>query len=485
MILQRTEELVLNQLIYNEEYFRKVYPYLKESYFQERIEGILFNSIQSHTVKYGKPPSVNSLSIAINEKEGITSEEISDLNEYMGLLLGEPASVEQEFDAVVDQTEKFCQDKAMYNALIDSMTIINGEDKTKENSAIPDIMKEALRVSFNNDIGLDYDDAEERYERLHERLTKIPFDVECLNIITKGGLANKTLNCVLASTGVGKTIFMCHTAAAAISQGKNVLYITMEMSEEKIAERIDANLMDVDLDDFEKMDKSKFMKLWDGVKSGGGFLRKFFKMKKQNLGKLIVKEFPTGAGNANHFRFLLDDLELKKGFKPDFIVIDYINICSSTRLLPMAGSYAVVKAIAEELRGLAVEKNVPILTGTQTNRGGFDNSDVDMTDTSESIGLPQTLDLYFALMTSDELEKSGRLAVKQLKNRYRDVANNRYFTIGLEKSKMRFYHVDDWHKSIVEESIEKLTPLEVDEEEFMGTGNTPPMPKNRFEGIKM
>lgn len=486
-IVQRTEELILNQLIYNEDYFRKVFPYLKRYYFQERIESLLFDVIADYSKKYNIPPSVDTISLLINEKAGINGDEIGQLNTYITELLAHPADFKTRFDFIVQQTETFCQEKAMYSAILDSMSIINGDDKKRDKNAIPEIMKEALKVSFDQSIGLDYDDVEERYERLHARRNKIKFDVEALNIITKDGLENKTLNCVLASTGVGKTIFMCHCAASAISQGKNVLYITMEMAEEKIAERIDANLMDVELDDFDKMDKPTFLDKFKKVMSSGGFLRKLFGFSKQKLGKLIIKEFPTGAGNANHFRFLLDELELKKGFRPDFIIIDYINICSSTRILPMAGSYAFIKAIAEELRGLAVEYDVPILTGTQTNRGGFSNSDVEMTDTSESIGLPQTLDLYIALMTNDTLEKAGRIAVKQLKNRYRDFMKNRYFSIGLDKPKMRFFHVEDWNKNIHEEEAEdKLRPASIGDEEgtelVFKKPEQPPQ-KARFEGV--
>lgn len=481
-IVQRSEELILNQLLYNDEYYRKVFPYLRDVYFQERIESLLFGVIEEYSKKYNIAPSISTVSLLINEKQGISNDEINEINTYIDELLISPIKDTPKIEFIVDQTEKFCQEKAMYNAIVDSMSIINGDDKKKDKNAIPDLMKDALRVSFNQSIGLDYDDVEERYARMHEKKRKIPFDIESLNIITKGGLEVKTLNCVLASTGVGKTIFMCHCAASAISQGYNTLYITMEMAEEKIAERIDANLMDVELDDLEKIDKETFFDKFKKVLSGGGFLKKLFGINTKKLGKLIIKEFPTGAGNANHFRNLLEELALKKNFIPDFIVIDYINICSSTRILPMAGSYTFVKAIAEELRGLAVEYEVPILTGTQTNRGGFSNSDIDMTDTSESIGLPQTLDLYFALMTNETLAKLGRIAVKQLKNRYRDENKNKYFSLGLDKPKMRFFHVDDWDKNIHEESNNnKLKPAVFEDEDMMvGLKETS---KKRFEGI--
>jgi replicative DNA helicase len=483
-IIQRTEELILNQLLYNEEYFRKVYPHLVKDYFQERIEALIFDVIKEYTDKYSITPSIDTVSLLINEKDGISDDEISDINSYITELLLEPAKPSK-IDFVVKQTEEFCQEKAMYNAILESMSIINGDDVNRNKNAIPDLMRDALRVSFNQSIGLDYYEAEERYDRLHELRNKIKFDIEALNIITKDGLEDKTLNCVLASTGVGKTIFMCHCAASALTQGKNVLYITMEMSEEKIAQRIDANLMDVEVDDFDDMSKDTFLNKFKKVMSGGGFLSRMFGIKKKpKLGRLFVKEFPTGAGNANHFRFLLDELKLKKGFEPDFIVIDYINICSSTRILPMAGSYTFVKSIAEELRGMAVEYEVPILTGTQTNRGGFSNSDIEMTDTSESIGLPQTLDLYIALMTNEQLAKAGRIAVKQLKNRYRDENKNRYFSLGLDKPKMRFFHVDDWNKSMDEETTENLVP--VDDDTFINDSTREKITKkSKFDGINI
>lgn len=486
-LLQRTEEMILNQLIYNEEYYRKVYPHLNEAYFQERVELLIFESIRDYVNKYSVAPSVDTVSLLVNQKEGVSGDEIDECNTYISELLTEPAKTEK-LDFIVDQTESFCQEKSMYNSILDSMAIINGDDKDRDKNVIPELMKDALKVSFSQDIGLDYNDPEERYERLHRLNSKIPFDIKALNLITKGGLEAKTLNCVLASTGVGKTIFMCHCAASALTQGKNVLYITMEMSEEKIAERIDANLMDVELDDFEKMEKDTFIGKFKKVVSGNGFLSKMFGIKKkQKLGRLFVKEFPTGAGNANHFRFLLDELALKKGFKPDFIVIDYINICASTRISigGKGGSYQYVKAIAEELRGLAVEYVVPILTGTQTNRSGFDNSDVDMTDTSESIGLPQTLDLYLALMSNDVLAKSGRIAVKQLKNRYRDENKNRYFSLGLDKPKMRFYHVEDWNADLSADEKKDLAPVDDDTFESPISKKGKKDSKERFNGINI
>lgn len=483
-VVQRIEEMVLNHLLYNEEYYRKVYPHLVKEYFHERVEYLLFNVIKEYSDKYAIAPSIDTVSLLINQKDGITEDEINDINEYISELLLSPIKTSI-IKSDIETTEQFCQDKAMYNAILDSMSIINGDDEKRDNNAIPDIMKDALKVGFDQSIGLDYSDAEERYDRLHETRQKIPFDVDALNVITKGGLEPKTLNCVLASTGVGKTIFMCHCAASAITYGNNVLYITMEMSEEKISERIDANLMDVALDDFDEMKRDIFISKFKKVVNGNGFLSKIFGIKKkQKLGKLFIKEFPTGAGNVNHFRHLLDELKLKKGFIPDFIIIDYINICSSTRILPMSGSYTYIKSIAEEIRGLGVEYKVPVLSGTQTNRGGFSNSDVEMTDTSESIGLPQTLDLYFALMTNEILEKSGRIAVKQLKNRYRDVNKNKYFTIGIDKPKMRFFHVEDAFDRNDNETLDDLSVIEDDS--LINHGITKKVEKtNRFEGINI
>jgi len=456
-VLQRNEEIILNQLIHNSEYFRKVVPHLKDDYFDDRVESILFGVIKKHVEKYNSLPTPDIISVMVNQIDGIAEDDISTINLYINELLTTPSDSEYNYTWLLDLTERFCKEKAMYNAVLESMGIINGDDKKRTVEGIPDIMKEALKVSFDESIGLDYDDAEERWRLQHEEVNKIPFDIEALNIITKGGLANKTLNCILAGTGVGKTIFMCHYAASSIAQGKKVLYITLEMSEEKIAGRIDANLMNIDLDDVEKLSKKDFISRFKKVLNFGGFLGKFFK--KRKLGKLIIKEYPTSGANVTHFRNLIDELNIKKDFVPDVIIIDYLNICLSSRVNASVGSYTFIKSIAEELRGLGVEYDVPILTGTQTNRGGFDSSDVEMADTAESFGLPHTLDLYLAIMSNDELEQMGRVLAKQLKNRYSDVAKNRYFTIGLDKPKMRFYHIDDWNAGVSEESKEEMPNL--------------------------
>lgn len=441
--LQRDEEIILNQLIHNEEYFRKVIPHVTEEYFLDRNERLIFKIIKGYAKRYQNVPKPDVISVIANKAKGLSDEDIRYINGYILHLLTEASDAHQNEEWLIDHAERFCQDKAMYNAVLASMAIINGDDDKNEKESIPDIMREALRISFDESIGLEYDDAEERYRLAHESVDKIPFDIEALNFITKGGLAKKTLNCILAGTGVGKTIFMCHRASSTISQGKNVLYITMEMSEQKIAERIDANLMNIKLDEVGKLSKESFLAKIKNILNFGGFLSKFFKRKK--LGRLIIKEYPTGGANVNHFRSLLDELAIKKDFVPDEIIIDYLNICSSSRVTLSSGSYAFIKSIAEEIRGLAVERSVPILTGTQTNRNGFSNSDVEMGDTAESFGLPHTLDLYIAIMSTDELEKAGKVLVKQLKNRYADVAKNRYFTLGLDKPKMRFVHLDDWN----------------------------------------
>ena len=450
-VIQRIEELIINQLLYNNNYFRKVTPFLKPEYFNDNGEKILFEIIREFSKKYNKCPSRDTLSLMANERRGLSQNDIDLINEYVEKLL-DTSVKDVDYDFLLSSTEKWCQERSMHNAILSSMSILNGDSK-KDKNVIPELMRDALKISFDSNIGHDYDDAEERYNRLHERRDKIPFDIEALNTITNGGLENKTLNCVLAGTGVGKTALMCHFAANAISQGDDVLYITMEMAEEKIAERIDANLMDIPLDDFAKIDKQTFLGKFKNILNGGGFLRKIFGSKKKGFGKLIIKEYPTGMANVSHFRHLLDELNFKKNFKPRLIIIDYINICSSVRTNLSAGSYSFIKSIAEELRGLAVEYNVPIFTGTQTNRKGASSSDIEMEDTSESFGLPMTLDLYFAMMVNDTLDKAGRVAFKQLKNRYRDKMKNRYFSVGIERAKMRFFHVDDWNRDIEEESL--------------------------------
>jgi replicative DNA helicase len=482
-LVQRVEEVILNQLIHNEDYFRKVFPYIEREYFQERLESRIFDSIKEYVNEYSVVPSIDTVSLLINSKGNVTQDELNEINTYINELLIERAHFPK-LSAIVDKTEQFCKDRAMYNAIIDAMGIINGDDD-RTTTVIPELMKDALKVSFSSSIGLDYSDPEERYDRLHQDRGKIKFDIDALNVITNGGLANKTLNVVMTPTGGGKSLLMCHCAASTLTQGKNVLYITLEMSEENIAQRIDANLMDTELDEFSEMEKDTFVNKFKKVLKGNGFLSRMFGIKKKSkLGQLFIKEYPTGAGNANHFRFLLDELELKKGFSVDFIVIDYLNICSSTRLLPMSGSYSYVKSIAEELRGLAVEYDVPILTGTQANRGGFENSDIDLTNTSESMGLPSTADLFIAMMSNEELSAANRALIKQLKNRYRDENKNKYFSIGIDKPKMRLYHVDDAFNYSGGEG--ELYEQQKEKNDYQNNNTTKKVQKEtKFTGIKI
>ena len=426
---EKIETTILRNLLCNEEYYRKVVPFLKPEYFQDYTERVLYEEIQDFSTKYDKLPTKEVLILSLQERNDLTED-----------VYKEGAKKIQEFteewidkDWLVNSTEKWCKDRAIYNALLQSIKIADGEgDKKISRDAIPSILQEALAVSFDEYIGHDYvDNVEQRYEYYHKEESKIPFDLEKFNLITKGGLPNKTLNVALAGTGVGKSLFMCHCAASCISQGKNVLYITLEMAEEKIAERIDANLLNVNIKDINSIPETIFT---SRVKEIG----------RKTQGKLIIKEYPTAAAHAGHFKALLSDLSLKKDFRPDIIFIDYLNICASARYKGhIVNSYTYVKAIAEELRGLAVENDIPIVSATQTTRGGFGNSDVDLTDTSESFGLPATADFMFALIATEELEQSGRIMVKQLKNRYNDPTFHKRFTVGIDRAKMKLYNVED------------------------------------------
>jgi replicative DNA helicase len=426
---EKIETTILRNLLCNEEYYRKVVPFLKPEYFQDYTERVLYEEIQDFSTKYDKLPTKEVLILSLQERNDLTED-----------VYKEGAKKIQEFteewidkDWLVNSTEKWCKDRAIYNALLQSIKIADGEgDEKISRGAIPSILQEALAVSFDEYIGHDYvDNVEQRYEYYHKEESKIPFDLEKFNLITKGGLPNKTLNVALAGTGVGKSLFMCHCAAFCISQGKNVLYITLEMSEEKIAERIDANLLNVNIKDINSIPETIFT---SRVKEIG----------RKTQGKLIIKEYPTAAAHAEHFKALLSDLSLKKDFRPDIIFIDYLNICASSRYKGhVVNSYSYVKAIAEELRGLAVENDIPIVSATQTTRSGFGNSDVDLTDTSESFGLPATADFMFALIATEELEQSGRIMVKQLKNRYNDTIFHKRFTVGIDRAKMKLYNVED------------------------------------------
>jgi len=427
----KLEQTILKHLIYSDEFLRKVLPFLKEEYFSDRTEKAIFNEITSFTNSYNSTPTVEAIVLAVKERRDITDVEVEKSETYLKEVEQSKSEISQ-IQWLVDKTEKFCQEKAIYNAVLGSISILDGKDKTNDKGQIPKILSDALGVSFDTSVGHDYlENADERYEYYHRKEERIPFDLDYFNKITKGGLPAKTLNIALAGTGVGKSLFMCHVAAGAMSQGRNVLYITMEMAEEKIAERIDANLLNVSLDDLQDLPKEMYDK-------------KVAKVKSKTTGKLIIKEYPTASASATHFRTLLNELYLKKSFRPDIIFIDYLNICCSSRIKPGASinSYTYVKSIAEELRGLAVEFGVPVVSATQTTRSGFTSSDPGLEDTSESFGLPATADLMFALITSEELEELGQIMVKQLKNRYNDPTYYKRFTLGVDRSKMRLYDVE-------------------------------------------
>ncbi|BCU93597.1 MAG: replicative DNA helicase [uncultured marine virus] len=423
--MEKLEITLLKNLIHNDDYARKVIPFIKLEYFEMRSEMILCQEIIDFIAKYNKCPTQEILDIEIQNRDDLTEteyKEIRDINQTLD-------KVETNTEWLVDATEKWCRDRAIYLALMSSIKIADGQDNNKGRDAIPHILSDALAVSFDNHIGHDYlEDYEARYESYHKKEEKIPFDLEFFDKITKGGVPNKTLNIALAGTGVGKSLFMCHFASSVLLQGKNVLYITLEMAEEKIAERIDANLLDVNIRDLTDLPRVIFE-------------NKVTKLAEKTQGQLIIKEYPTASAHAGHFKTLLNELTLKKSFKPDIIFIDYLNICASSRYskLGNVNSYSYIKAIAEDLRGLAVEYNVPIISATQTTRSGFGSSDIDLTDTSESFGLPATADLMFALISTDELEGLNQIMVKQLKNRYNDPTINKRFVLGIDRAKMRLY----------------------------------------------
>ena len=423
--MERIETSILKNLIYNEEYSRKVIPFIKPEYFEQRSEKVIFEEITNFIVKYGSAITIEALNIETENRTDLTENEIKEIRDINSSFV--ETVVDNQW--LLDSTEKWCRDRAIYLALMESISLADGKDESKGRDAIPSILSDALSVSFDNHIGHDYlNDYEERYESYHRKEDKIPFDLEFFNKVTKGGLPNKTLNIALAGTGVGKSLFMCHVASSVLLQGKNVLYITLEMAEEKIAERIDANLLNVNIQNITDLPKPMFEK-------------KVHKLKKKTQGELIIKEYPTASAHSGHFKALLNELSLKKSFKPDIIFIDYLNICASSRYRANSNvnSYSYIKAIAEELRGLAVEANLPIVSATQTTRSGYGSSDVDLTDTSESFGLPATADLMFALISTEELEGLNQIMVKQLKNRYNDPTIYKRFVIGIDRAKMRLY----------------------------------------------
>jgi len=423
--MERIETTILRNLIYNEEFSRKVIPFIEPDYFEQRSEKVIFEEITKFIVKYGSAITIEALNIETDNRTDLTETEVKEVRDINNSFKDTPA----DYQWLMDTTEKWCRDRAIYLALMESISLADGQDDAKGRDAMPSILSDALAVSFDNHIGHDYlEDYEERYDLYHKKEDKIKFDLEFFNKITKGGIPNKTLNIALAGTGVGKSLFMCHVASSVLLQNKNVLYITLEMAEEKIAERIDANLLNVPIQDITELPKPMFD-------------NKVISLSKKTQGTLIIKEYPTASAHSGHFKALLNELALKKSFKPDIIFIDYLNICASSRYRAGSNvnSYSYIKAIAEELRGLAVETNVPIVSATQTTRSGYGSSDVDLTDTSESFGLPATADLMFALISTEDLEGLNQIMVKQLKNRYNDPTIYKRFVIGIDRAKMRLY----------------------------------------------
>ena len=457
--MERIETTILRNLVCEEEYSRKVIPFIEPDYFENKTEKVIFQEISQFIIKYDSAITIEALNIEIENRTDLTETEIKESRETTRTFDDAPVDTQW----LIESTEKWCRDRAIYLALMESIHIADGNDEKKNRDAIPTILSDALAVSFDNHIGHDYlQDYEERYESYHRKESRIQFDLEHFNKITKGGLPNKTLNIALAGTGVGKSLFMCHHAASVLLEGKNVLYITLEMAEEKIAERIDANLLNVNIQDITDLPKPMFDKKVNSIA-------------KKTQGTLIIKEYPTASAHSGHFKSLLNELALKKSFKPDIIFIDYLNICASSRYAKTANvnSYSYIKAIAEELRGLAVEANLPIVSATQTTRSGYGSSDVDLTDTSESFGLPATADLMFALISTEELEGLNQIMVKQLKNRYNDPTIFKRFVVGVDRAKMRLY---DCEQKAQEDILDNGTEDEYNKE------NKPP--KKSFAEFK-
>ena len=431
----RIENTILASLFFKEDYTRKVLPFIKEEYFGNRVEQLLFGEVFKFVEKYNNLPTKDAILIELNSRRDINEEELQHLKDYIVAV----ENTDSDEQWLLETTEKFCKDRAVHNAVLSGIKILDNKDKKQTPEAIPHILSEALAVSFDKSVGHDYiEDAEARFKFYHTKEKRYQFDLDYMNRITKGGVPSKTLNIALAGTGVGKSLFMCHVASSYLLQGLNVLYITLEMAEERIAERIDANLLDVTMEDLHDMPKQ----LYDG---------KIKKLREKTQGQLIVKEYPTASAHSGHFKSLINELALKKSFRPDVIFIDYLNICASSRFKGgNISSYFYIKAIAEELRGLAVEQNVPIFSATQTTRTGFVSTDIGLEDTSESFGLPATADFMFALMSNEELEALGQMKVKQLKNRYNDPSVNRAFIIGVDRAKMRLYDVQQASQNIVD-----------------------------------
>ena len=457
--MEQIEFLILKNLLHNEKYLRKTLPFIKAEYFENLNQTMVYEEISTFVGQYNELPTKEILSIEVEKRNDINEDLFKQVTHLISCLDDSPV----EFEWLVDTTEKWCRDRAIYLALLDSIAIADGKDEKKNAEAIPSILSDALAVSFDNHIGHDYlEDYEQRFKFYHQKESRIQFDLEYFNKITKGGLPNKTLYIALAGTGVGKSLFMCHMAAASLMEGHYVLYITLEMAEKKIAERIDANLLNVGIQNITDLPKPMFDSKVDSIA-------------KKTQGRLIIKEYPTASAHSGHFKSLLNELSLKKSFKPAIIFVDYLNICASSRYRANSNvnSYSYIKAIAEELRGLAVESNLPIVSATQTTRSGFGSSDVELTDTSESFGLPATADLMFALISTEELEGLNQILVKQLKNRYNDPTMNKRFVIGIDRSKMRLY---DCEQSAQEELVDNVKEEEYDNEEKK--------PKKSFQGFK-
>ena len=456
--MEKIEFLILRNLLYNEEFVRKVLPFIRPEYFQDQSQKIIFQEISSFVEEFNNIPSKEVLNIEVEKRNDVNEDQYREVCQTIEHLTDVPV----DFSWLVETSEKWCRDRAIYLALMESVQLADGGGE-KSPDSIPSILQEALAVSFDNHVGHDYlNDSEERYDSYNQKENKIEFDLEYFNKITKGGLPNKTLNIALAGTGVGKSLFMCHVASSVLLQGRNVLYITMEMAEEKIAERIDANLLNVPIQDLTDLPKSMFE-------------NKVTNLAKKTQGTLIIKEYPTASAHSGHFKALLNELALKKSFRPDIIFIDYLNICASSRYRgnSTVNSYSYIKAIAEELRGLAVEANVPIVSATQTTRSGYGSSDVELTDTSESFGLPATADLMFALISTEELESMGQILVKQLKNRYNDPTIHKRFIVGIDRAKMRLF---DCEQSAQQDMLESK------DEEYEPQDDTPKV--NKFGGFK-
>ena len=462
---ERIEKTTLKNLLYNEDYTRKVLPFLKPEYFEDRSERIVFSEIQKFIDQYNKRPTKETLQIDIGKRKDLNEEEYKRIVELISTLNKE----EIDLDWLVNTTEKFCKDRAVHNAVMDGIHILDGKDKKHTPEAIPEILRDALSVSFDRNVGHDYlSDIERRFDFYHKKENRIPFDLDYFNKVTKGGLPTKTLNVALAGTGVGKTLFMCHQAASALAQNKNVFYITMEMAEERIAERIDANLLNISMEDLHMLNRKLFN---DKITS----------LQSKTTGTLIIKEYPTASAGVNHYRALVNELALKRTFKPDLIFVDYINICASSRFKPGSNvnSYTYVKAIAEEMRGLAVELDVPIVTATQTTRSGFVSSDIGLEDTSESFGLPATADFMFALISSEELERAGQMLVKQLKNRYNDPTVNRKFIIGVDRARMKLFDIEQQAQNLIQPEQEKYV-----EHNLEKTEESPEEKYKKFQNFK-